>query len=254
MVTLVKTIGLATVDAINPCALAVMAIVLMALLLQDPHKNKKIFPLEKSSGEDINKNPEFISSKKVLYGGLMFTLAVFILYFLYGLIMIQFFSHVIPETGTYSYYAFKGFGIFAIILGILNLKDYFVYTPGGLATEMPLSMRPRMKLLIKKITSPTGAFVIGIFVTLFLLPCTIGPYIIFSGDISAMGFFKTLPWLLIYNLIFVLPMIIITFAIYYGVTTVDKVSGWKERNIKKLHLVEGLILVTLGILMVTGLI
>jgi len=231
MVTIIKTIGLALVDAVNPCALAVMVIVLMTLLLQDL-KNRK----------------------KVLIGGLMFTLAVFILYFLYGLIMIQFFSHVIPETGMYSYYIFKGFGIFAIILGILNLKDYFVYQPGGIATEMPLIMRPKMKMLIKRITSPVGAFFVGIIVTLFLLPCTIGPYIIFSGDISAMSFFKTLPWLLIYNLIFVLPMIGITLAIYFGVTTVDKVSGWKERNIRKLHLFEGLILVTLGILMVTGVI
>ena len=231
MTTIIKTISLALVDAVNPCALAVMIIVLMTLLLQDPEKKKR-----------------------VLIGGLMFTLAVFILYFLYGLIMIQFFSHIIPETGIYSYYIFRGFGIFAIILGILNLKDYFVYQPGGLATEMPLIMRPKMKLLIKKITSPFGAFFTGIFVTLFLLPCTIGPYIIFSGDISTLSFFRTLPWLFIYNLIFILPMIGITFAIYFGVTTVDKVSGWKERNIRQLHLVEGLILVTLGILMFTGVI
>ena len=111
-----------------------------------------------------------------------------------------------------------------------------------------------MKLLVKKITSPIGAFFIGIFVTLFLLPCTIGPYIIFSGDLSVMSFFKTLPWLFVYNLIFVIPMIVITFAIYLGLTTVDKVSGWKERNIKRLHLAEGFILCILGILMVTGLI
>ncbi|MFH1358382.1 MAG: hypothetical protein ABIH37_00675 [archaeon] len=231
MVTLVKTIGLAMVDAVNPCALAVMVIVLMTLLLQNPEKRKK-----------------------VLLGGFSFTLAVFILYFLYGLIMIQFFSHVIPETGKYSFYIFKGFGLFAVVLGVLNIKDYFVYSPGGLATEMPLSMRPRMRLLIKRISSPVGAFFTGIFVTLFLLPCTIGPYIIFSGDISAMNFFKTLPWLFIYNLIFILPMIAITLIIYYGLTTVDEVSGWKERNIKKLHLVEGLILTALGILMITGVI
>jgi len=231
MVTLIKTVSLAIVDAINPCALAVMVIVLMTLLLQDPHRKKR-----------------------ALYGGLMFTLAVFLIYFFYGLIMIQFFSHVIPSTGTYSYYLFRGFGLFAIVLGVMNLKDYFSYTPGGLATEMPLMMRPRMKMLIKKITSPAGAFFSGVLVSVFLLPCTIGPYIIFSGDISAMNFFKTLPWLFVYNLIFVLPMIGITLAIYYGVTTVDRVSGWKERNIRKLHLVEGLILTGLGILMVTGLI
>jgi len=231
MSLLLTTISLAAVDAVNPCALAVMVIVLTTLLLQNPEKKQR-----------------------VLAGGFAFASAVFILYFLYGFIMIQFFAHAIPETGIYSYYIFKGFGIFAIILGILNLKDYFSYRPGGLATEMPLSLRPRMKLLVKNITSVKGAFWTGVVVTLFLLPCTIGPYIIFSGDISTMSFLKTLPWLLLYNLIFILPMIAITLAIYWSVTTVDRVSGWKERNIKYLHLIEGLILTILGILMFTGVI
>lgn len=229
MVTLIEILGLAAVDAVNPCALAVMVIVLMSLLIHNPTKRKR-----------------------VLLGGLSFTLAVFILYFLYGLIMIQFFSHAIPATGKFSYYVFRGFGLFAIILGILNLKDYFVYTPGGIATEMPLKMRPIMKSWVKKITSQKGAFIIGLFVTLFLLPCTIGPYIIASGKLSVLHFFQTIPWLLIYNIIFVLPMIAITLLIYFGLTTVNEVSNWKEKNIKYLHLIEGLILVILGILMITG--
>ena len=228
MVTIIEIIGLAFVDAINPCALAVMVIVLMALLTQNPEKKKQ-----------------------VLFGGLAFTLAVFILYFLYGLIMIQFFSHVIPETGNFSHYIFRGFGVFAILLGILNIKDFFAYKPGGLGTEMPMKMRPRVKQIIKNITSPKGAFFVGLIVTLFLLPCTIGPYIIASGKLSVLHFFQTIPWLLIYNLIFIIPMIIITLIIYFGLTTVDKVSGWKETNIKYLHLVEGLILTILGILMFT---
>ena len=131
MSILIETITLAAVDAINPCALAVMVIVLMTLLMQEPTKRTR-----------------------ELIGGLAFTSAVFILYFFYGLIMIQFFANVIPETGKYSYYIFKGFGLFAIILGILNLKDYFAYNPGGIATEMPLSIRPRMRFIIKNITSP----------------------------------------------------------------------------------------------------
>jgi hypothetical protein len=231
MVNLFEVISLAIVDAINPCALAVMVIVLMSLLLQNP-QNKK----------------------RVLYGGLAFTLAVFILYFLYGLIMIQFFSFAIPETGVYSFYIFKAFGVFAIILGILNLKDFIIYKPGGVATEMPLKIRPLMKAFVKRITGPKGAFVIGVIVTLFLLPCTIGPYIIASGKLSELTFLQTIPWLFLYNIIFVIPMIAITFAIFLGVTTVSDVSGWKERNIKWLHLVEGLILTALGILMFTGLI
>jgi hypothetical protein len=47
-------------------------------------------------------------------------------------------------------------------------------------------------------------------------------------------------------------MIAITLIIFVGLSTVDRVSGWKEKNIKYLHLVEGLILLLLGILMLTG--
>ena len=230
-ISFIGIISLAVVDAINPCALAVMVMVLMTILLKDPSKRKK-----------------------VLLGGLAFTFAVFILYFLYGLIMVQFFSNFIPETGTYSKYIFRGFGLLAILLGILNFKDYLNYQPGGLGTEMPMKFRPRLRILIKKISSTKGAFVIGIFVTLFLLPCTIGPYVIASGKLSVLSFFQTIPWLLIYNFIFVLPMIAITLIIYLSVTTVDKVSGWKEKNIRSLHLVEALILLAIGIAMFTGLI
>ena len=231
MTSLLQIISLAAVDAINPCALAVMLIVLMSILLYNP-QNKK----------------------KVLYGGLAFTLAVFILYFLYGLIMIQLFSHLIPNIGIYSYYVFKAFGVFAIILGILNLKDYLSYSPGSFMTEMPLKLRPKMKLLVKQVTSVKGAFIIGILVTFFLLPCTIGPYIIASGQLSVLNFLKTIPLLLLYNLVFVIPMILITLVVYFGLGKIEDISNWKDKNIKKIHLVEAIILILLGIAMITGLI
>jgi len=228
--TLVNIVGLALVDAVNPCALAVMTIVLMTILLKDPKKRRN-----------------------ALFGGLNFTLAVFILYFIYGILFTQIFAEIIPETGAYSLYFFRAFGVFAIILGILNLRDFLYYKPGGVMTEMPLKLRPKMKKLVSKITSPRGAFIIGLAVTLFLLPCTIGPYIIASGQLSVLNLAARIPWLILYNLIFIIPMIAITIGIYLGLSSVDKVSGWKEQNIKYLHLVEAIILILLGILMFTGL-
>ncbi len=223
--------SLAIVDAINPCELAVLAMVLISLLL---------------------KNPE--NRKNILLGGLAFSSAVFILYFIYGFVIVQFFKEFIPATGIFSLYLFKAFGGIAIVLGLLNIKDYLNYKPGGIATEMPLSFRPRVKFLINKVSTPAGAFVIGCLVTLFLLPCTMGPYFIFSGIIHNLDLLQVILLLLFYNLIFILPMIAITLAIYFGATTVERVSGWKEKNIKKLHLWEGIILILLGIAMVTGII
>ena len=145
-------------------------------------------------------------------------------------------------------------GLIAIILGILNIKDFIKYKPGGFLTEMPLFLRPKVKKIISGITSPKGAFITGLFVTLFLLPCTIGPYIIAGGILSAIKILKTIPWLILYNLIFVLPMVCIVLLVYLGVSKVEDVSQWKEKNIRYLHLVAGLIMVGLGVGMLFGLI
>jgi len=231
MITIARIIGLALADAINPCALAVMTMVLVSILFTNPGRKYR-----------------------VLLGGLAFVLAVFIGYFFYGLIIIQLFKGFVEFTSLIYPYLTKGLAVLAIVLGVFNIKDFFVYKPGGIATEMPLKIRPRLRQLIKRITSPGGAFLIGIFVTLFLLPCTIGPYLIASGSLSALAMIKTIPWLLLYNIIFVLPMIGITFIIYAGVSTTESLTGWRERNIKYIHLIAGLLLVGLGIAIFTGLV
>lgn len=229
--TLGKIIALAAADAVNPCALAVLTLVLVAILTYNPKKKRK-----------------------VLQAGLAFTAAVYILYAIYGLVIIQLFKGFVNIVASIEPYLFNGLAILAIILGVLNIKDFVRYSPGGIATEMPMKLRPKVKNLISKITSPKGAFFIGLFVTLFLLPCTIGPYLIASGILSVLDFFKTIPWLLFYNVIFVLPMVAITLIVYAGISSVEKVSGWKEKNIRYLHLIAGLILVGLGIAMLVGLI
>ena len=140
----------------------------------------------------------------------------------------------------------------AMILGGLNIKDYFNYKKGSFATEMPLFMRPKVKKIIKKITSPRGAFIIGFIVTLFLLPCTMGPYVIASGLLAELGTLGALPWLMYYNLLFIIPMLIIVLLVYFGFSKVDEVSGWKERNIKKLHLIAGILLFLVGVALLNG--
>jgi len=117
-----------------------------------------------------------------------------------------------------------------MLIGALNIKDFFMYKKGGVATEMPLFMRPKVKKTIDKITSPSGAFIIGFIVTLFLLPCTIGPYIVASGLLAELGFLGALPWLIYYNFLFVIPMLVIVGLVYFGFSRIEDVSGWKERH------------------------
>jgi cytochrome c biogenesis protein CcdA len=220
---------LALADSVNPCEIAVLAMVLISILIANP-KNKK----------------------KVLFAGLAFSLAVYIGYLTYGLIITQFFSifaEFLRENSTYFY---KGLAILAMLIGALNIKDFFFYKAGSVGTEMPIFMRPKVKKIIGNITSPKSAFLIGFVVTLFLLPCTIGPYIVASGLLSELGTLAALPWLLYYNFIFLLPMLIITFIVYFGIARVEDVSGWKEKNIRKLHLIAGILLLLVGLALLFG--
>jgi len=227
--TILKITTLALADSVNPCAIAVLTMVLVAILMQNPEKRKN-----------------------VLLAGLAFVASIYMGYLFYGAILIYFFQNFAEILRSNSGIIYTILAIFAMIMGALNIKDYFMYKPGNVGTEMPLFMRPKVKQLIKKITSPAGAFVIGFLVTIFLLPCTIGPYIIASGILAPLGIIKGLPWLLYYNLIFVIPMLIIVGLIYLGFTKIEDVSGWKERNIKRLHLIAGILLFLIGISLLVG--
>ncbi len=110
-------------------------------------------------------------------------------------------------------------------------------------------MRPRVKKMMSTITSTKGAFVTGLLVTVFLLPCTIGPYIIAAGILSVFEMAETIPTLLLYNLVFIVPLIAIVTGVYLGTGRVHDFYLWKDRNIGKLHLISGIIILGLGIYM-----
>ena len=117
---------------------------------------------------------------------------------------------------------------------------------------MPLSFRPKAKRIINKITSPIGAFIVGFVITLFLGPCTMTPLLIATQSLSQLGIIGALPWLLYFNLIIVLPLIAITLIIYFGFTTAEHVSEWKERNVRILHLIAGILLFGIGLVVLLG--
>jgi cytochrome c biogenesis protein CcdA len=227
-VTLAKIISLALVDAVNPCAFAVLLLLLTAILAYNPGNKRSI-----------------------LLAGLMFISAVFVMYFIYGLVFIKFFQ-LIQTLNVVKIWLFRALAVAAIIFGILNIRDFLKYKPGGLGTEMPLMLRPRMQAVIARVTSPRGAFITGIFVTVFLLPCTIGPYIIAAGILSVFDMLANIPVLLLYNLIFILPMMAIVAIVYFGLSGVKDVEEWKNRHITKLHLIAGILMLFVGVALLMG--
>ena len=221
--TLPILVGAAIVDAINPCAFAVLLILMTTVL---------------ASG----------NRKRSLLSGLSFSFSIFISYLLMGLGL-----YSIVATSGASALFMKIIGSLAIILGLFNLKDFLWYGKGVLM-EVPLSWRPKMKSLIHKITGPVGAFLTGFVVSLFLLPCTSGPYIVI---ISMLGqnelYSRAFSLLVLYNIIFTLPMVVITIAVYFGMS-VQSAEQTRTKNLKILHLIAGIIMLAMGIAILSGLI
>jgi len=223
--SILTVIGAALVDSINPCAIAVLLILMGALL---------------ASGD----------KKRALRAGLAFTISIYIAYFLFGLGL---FSAL--QISGLAYWFYKVIGILAIIIGLFNIKDFFWYGGAGFVMEIPRAWRPKLKELLGAVTSPLGAFLMGFIVCLFELPCTGGPYIFILGLLAERStMIAAIPILLLYNLFFVLPLIVITISIYFGFASVEKATAWKDNNIRVLHLVAGLIMLILGVLVVLGLV
>lgn len=223
--TLPKVLSLAAADAVNPCAFAVLLLMLVSITAYNPGNRRSI-----------------------LYAGLAFIGAVLAMYFVYGLLLVRFYQEIQQLKGVGDW-IYRGVSVAAIVFGALNIRDFVRYKPGGIGTEMPLFMRPRVKKIINNITSTKGAFVTGLIVTFFLLPCTIGPYIIASQIIASVPLAEGMPMLLLYNLVFIIPLIIIVSGVFLGTSRIHDFYTWKERNISKMHLVAGCILLGLGIFM-----
>ncbi len=219
VLTIPAVVGAAIVDAINPCAFAVLILLTSTVL---------------ATGK----------KKHALYAGFTFTTAIYLSYFFMGLGL---FSALQAAGLTRTFYII--ITILAFLVGLFNLKDYFWYGKGFLM-EVPLSWRPKMKKIIRSVTSIPGAFVIGIIVSLFLLPCTSGPYIIILGLLAQSatklaGIF----YLLLYNLIFISPMIAITLIVYKGISTTERLERLRQGKLKLLHLIAGIIILLIAIAM-----
>jgi len=120
--------------------------------------------------------------------------------------------------------------------------------------EVPLSWRPKMKKIITSVTSAPAALLAGFLVSLFLLPCTSGPYIVILGMLAEKATrLSALGYLLLYNFIFVLPMMVITLIVYKGFKTAT-LERWRAKRIKLFHLIAGLIMIGLGIVILLDII
>ena len=209
----------ALVDAINPCAFAVL-ILLVATVASSKGKRES------------------------LLSGLLFSFSIFISYLMMGF-------GIYKAVGLFNLPQLFSIaiGVLAILIGLANLKDFFWYGK-VFVMEVPFSWRPKMQSLIKGVTSPLGALGVGFLVSIFLLPCTSGPYLVILGLLAQKeDLARTIPLLILYNLIFITPMVIITLGMYFGIRA-RRLEEWRQKNIRLLHLIGGAIMLFIGIYLV----
>lgn len=213
----------AAADSVNPCTFAVLILLLGTLLVAGKRG-------------------------KVLQAGLAFTSAIYISYFLMGLGIFS----AIQAAGIQRPFVLAVSSL-AILLGLWNTKDYFAYGR-WFTIEVPQRWRPLVKRFTSSVVSVPGAFVVGVLDSLFLLPCSSGPYIAILALLSKTTTrLQGILYLLFYNLIFVLPLLLITLGVHLGFTTTARAERWRSQRLGKLHLVSGAVMFLLGAGMIAAL-
>jgi cytochrome c biogenesis protein CcdA len=97
-----------------------------------------------------------------------------------------------------------------------------------------------------------AAFVLGILAGVLGFSCTGGIYISILGLMGRdMTVMTGLPYLVLYNFIFVLPLVLVTLLVAYGLSP-DRAERWKTEHKHTIRLVIGIILVALGLVILFG--
>lgn len=219
MVPLVAVTGF--LDGIHPCAIAILIFFIAFLVM-----------LQRSL-------------KNILMLGLVYVFVIYLTYLAVGVGLLS----GIMIFGQHHFFAKLGSWLL-IFLGLISIKDYFWPDSKINLLKFPTPSKQKIKDLLQKATLPTvivAAFLVG----LCSIPCSGGIYAAITALLaSKTTFFTGFLYLLLYNLMFVMPLIILLILSVNPYTLV-KLGEWqqKTRSIQKLAM--GIFMILLGIAFLT---
>jgi len=206
----------ALVDSVNPCAFSVLFLTIAFLM---------------STGT---------THRNIIRIGGVYILGIFVVYLGIGLGILQALSffgvpHFMSKVGA----------SLVIALGVWSLVgDLFPKTKSHLG--IPQSAHRRIAILMEKASIP-AAFVLGGFVGLCEFPCTGGPYLMVLGLLhDASTYLTGLGYLIWYNFIFVLPLIVIL-VIASDESVLAKVKAWRGAEGGTMRFWGSIAMIALGI-------
>ena len=140
--------------------------------------------------------------------------------------------------------------VVAIIAGLINIAEVLLKRE-IFTLAIPVSQKDAIDRYIRKASIPS-AIVLGALVSMVELPCTGGIYLAILGLLGdRMTLAEGIPYLLLYNLIFVLPLILILIVMYWGGTP-ERLETFRAGSRRWVRLVMGIVMVALGAAMLTG--
>ena len=218
------------VDGINPCAIATM-IFLVSFLATKKR-----------------------SRREVLTIGLCFSGAVFLTYLLLGIGAFR----VITALDHYLWLS-KGIRWtavgFAGVVGVLSFSDALRFRKSRKTEDIRLQLPKAVKLRIHKVISgnlskgqlATGAIVTGFLVTLLEAVCTGQVYLPTIVLMTRQHGFRFVGWLYLvfYNFLFVVPLLIVMLLAYYGMKW-DRLAKTTQKNLVAIKICFGIVLIGLA--------
>jgi cytochrome c biogenesis protein CcdA len=218
-ITLPLVLSTGLLDSLNPCAISLL-LIYIALM----------FTLEKER-------------KAILVFGAFYIGAIYITYFLLGLGLLRVF-HLFGVPGLILQIG----AWLAILFGILNLKEYF-FPNLPVHIRMPYSVRQKANDIAYKASIP-AAIMLGALIGITEFPCSGAVYLTIVAYLQAKEtLLSGALYLAIYNLMFVLPLVII-YLVASNRIIVEKIINTQERLGKKMHLILAALMLALGALLI----
>lgn len=227
---LLGVMGAGLLDGINPCSLAVLVFFISYLA--------------------------FVGRRRweILAVGLSYTLADFLVYFLIGIGSLSFLMTIkaLPIISRLMYWLAAAAGL---VLAGYNFRDYLKARRGDLA-GMDLQLSTRTKQRIHRIIRDRmgaggligGAFVVGLATSVLEFACTGQVYLPTIAFVSQISSYRMQAYwyLLLYNLMFEVPMIV-TFAIAFWGVSSKRIATWAQASVSGVKLATALLFLAMSL-------
>jgi cytochrome c biogenesis protein CcdA len=193
----------------------------------------------------------------MLMVGIAFISAVFLAYLAAGLVLYQVLDALNERFAGIQRWLNLGFGLLALVAAWLSLRDAFRARAGRL-DEMTLQLPGLLKDRIRSVIR-TGArarnfviaaFISGLVISLLELACTGQVYAPIIYQIQH-GRLDAVLWLVIYNLAFITPLIVI-FLLAYGGLRSETLINFQKRHTFAVKLALALLFLGLALFIFLG--